>query len=209
MEPAPAAAAAAEEPTEPAPAAAAAAEEPMGPAPAAAAAAEEPMGPAPAAAAANVPPKPNARGAPRAMVPCDAGAAGFAAQAPIVTAAVIRAGPGFLECPFFATAPSWRGCGQARHLIEAVECIGRRLRCHTITLCAAEHPAVRRVWRRLGFRAAPTTALTTLGAWPMDVVHMRNSVLLWKLVPEPPEWRTLVLRWNGAVWLRQDVDTRV
>ena len=142
-----------------------------------------------------------------AMRLCGADAAAAAKHAPVVTAAAIRVGPGFLECPFFATAPEWRGRGQARYLIESIECIGRELKCHTFTLCAAENPAVRRVWRRLGFKAAPVNALTMLHAFPMDIVMLRNSSLLWKFVPEP-EWRTLVMKWNGVVRMRCEVDAR-
>ena len=79
------------------------------------------------------------------------------------SAATIRTGYGgkpgkyWLEVPFFATAPSKRGRGYGRCLLDAIELVCNMLKIDTIHLCSTNDPTTVSIWKRLGFTADETT----------------------------------------------------
>jgi GNAT superfamily N-acetyltransferase len=66
-----------------------------------------------------------------------------------LTAATIRAGPGYLEVPFVATHETKRGRGFGRCVVEAIEEVARALGITRLLLCSTCEEGVRNTWKHL------------------------------------------------------------
>ncbi|KAL6782775.1 hypothetical protein ACKKBG_A08095 [Auxenochlorella protothecoides x Auxenochlorella symbiontica] len=111
-----------------------------------------------------------------------------------ICAATIRAGPGFLEVPFYATHESKRNKGYGRALLEAIEAICRATGIPTILLCSTDDPKTRGTWQQLGFQVSSQSQLDALGVTHMDLLHMDNTVQMHKEVPPQRPWHSLCIK---------------
>lgn len=116
-----------------------------------------------------------------------------------VTAATIRAGRGYLEVPFFATVEHRKGQGFGRALLEAIEEVCRALGLPYILLCSENAKHTKAVWEHMGFAVMPDSELTRLRVTKQELLHMDNTVQMYKRVPPRPVFRSLRLQHAGLV----------
>lgn len=111
------------------------------------------------------------------------------------SAATLRSGYGgkpgkyWIEVPFFATAPTKRGRGFGRCLLDAIEHICQVLDVNALHLCSTNDPTTTRIWKRLGFtddKAEVDENLATCGLTLKGpgLLHMDNTVQMFKHVPK-------------------------
>ncbi|PRW33111.1 RING FYVE PHD zinc finger [Chlorella sorokiniana] len=127
-------------------------------------------------------------GAPKPPVPI------LAAHQKPICAATIRMGPSWMEVPFYATQESRRNKGHGRALLEAIEDICRALGIPRILLCSTDDARTKATWQRLGFSFVTQEQLQRLGVTHHDLLHMDNTVQMYKEVSQPVPWKTLMLR---------------
>ena len=108
-----------------------------------------------------------------------------------ICAAAVRAAPGYLEVPFFATAEARRNRGYGRALLECIEAIARALGLPRLLLCATDDPITRGTWLSLGFAFTTDDDLGAWGVKPGDLMHMDNTVQMHRAVPPPPVVRAV------------------
>jgi len=112
------------------------------------------------------------------------------------SAATVRTGCGgraggkkkhFLEIPFFATAPSRRGKGFGRCLLDAIEIVCNMLEIDTMLLCSTNDPTTLAIWKKLGFISDEEAVKDCLADFGITLkspglLHMDNTVQLFKHV---------------------------
>jgi GNAT superfamily N-acetyltransferase len=116
--------------------------------------------------------KPQPRADPRLGAPLDPWP-GLQIKGRPLSAATIRAGPGYLEVPFVATHENKRGRGFGRCLVEAIEEISRALKIERLLLCSTLEEHVKTTWRHLGFVETTDADLEALDVRDPDLVHMQ------------------------------------
>ncbi|KAI8464587.1 MAG: hypothetical protein J3K34DRAFT_113160 [Monoraphidium minutum] len=116
-----------------------------------------------------------------------------------LTAATIRAGPGYLEVPFVATHENKRGRGFGRCVVEAVEDVGRALGIGALLLCSTVEEHVRATWSHLGFVETTDADLEALDVQDTDLIHMQNTLQMWKSIPPPRRWRAVKIKHEAFV----------
>ena len=115
-----------------------------------------------------------------------------------ICAAAVRAAPGYVEVPFFATAEARRNRGYGRALLECIEAIARAAGAPRLLLCATDDPVTRGTWLSLGFAFTTDDDLTAWGVRPGDLMHMDNTVQMHRAVPPRPALRAVKVR-HGAL----------
>ncbi|KAK9915818.1 hypothetical protein WJX75_004529 [Coccomyxa subellipsoidea] len=129
-----------------------------------------------------------------------------------ICSAVIRAGPGFLEVPFFATQDSRRNKGYGRALLQAIEEIARACKLPYLLLCSTDDPDVKATWRAMGFLFSSEEDLQKLGVQNEDLLHMDNTVQMHKPVPPARIWRSVVFtheHWRQRLYWQPTEETGV
>ncbi|GBF91886.1 hypothetical protein Rsub_04991 [Raphidocelis subcapitata] len=119
---------------------------------------------------------------------------GLAIKGRPLSAATIRAGPGYLEVPFVATHENKRGRGFGRCVVEAIEEIARALAIQRLLLCSTKEEHVHSTWRHLGFLETTEADLESLDVQDADLIHMQNTIQMQKPVPPPRRWRSIIIR---------------
>ena len=113
------------------------------------------------------------------------------------SAATLRSGYGrgedggegrhWIEVPFFATAPTKRGRGYGRCLLDAIEHICQVLDVNSLHLCSTNDPTTTKIWKKLGFTDDEGDVKENLAACGLTLkgpglLHMDNTVQMHKHV---------------------------
>lgn len=89
-----------------------------------------------------------------------------------LSAATIRAAPGYIEVPFVATHEGKRGRGFGRCVLEAIEDISRALEIEKLLLCSTVELHVQATWKHLGFVETGEVDLKAFDVEDADLIHM-------------------------------------
>ena len=98
-----------------------------------------------------------------------------------------EAGRHWIEVPFFATAPTKRGRGFGRCLLDAIQHICQCLDINALHLCSTNDPTTTCIWRKLGFTDDSASVDENLAACGLTLkgpglLHMDNTVQMYKHV---------------------------
>ena len=77
-------------------------------------------------------------------------------------------------------------------LLGAIENVARECGAHTLTLCSADDPRIKTIWKKLGFVELPDLGFEALGK--PELVKLSNSVMMSKGVPLKPRISVLRIR---------------
>ncbi|GMH45760.1 hypothetical protein BSKO_13723 [Bryopsis sp. KO-2023] len=125
-----------------------------------------------------------------------------------VSAATVRCGQGFLEVPFFATREARRGKGYGRCLLEAIEDVARACGAVRLLLCSTDDPDTRATWKHLGFTESTEEDLEAWGVGQADLLHMTNTVQMYKDVGCARRWNSIKIKHGSFVQRSYYLDNR-
>jgi len=111
-----------------------------------------------------------------------------------IVAATIRAGPGYIEVPFFATVNHRKAKGFGRCLKEAIENVAKGLDVDILMLSSESLDKTQTIWNKMGFIQTYMEDLDELDVGLDEMLHMANTVQMHKLLPSKSLWKTCIVK---------------